>query len=110
MENTDWTFSTLAEVWEYCNGAIVAGGDRLDAMPEPERQRSLAELKARVRSQVARCETCRRKKAERGWLAPPTHDARIAACPPHRQVAPDVQPVAAQEMTCHSRRTTFSEG
>ena len=61
MENNDWTFATLAEVWEYRNGAIVAGGDRLDAMPEPERQRSLAELDARVRSQVARCDD--------GWLA-----------------------------------------
>ena len=61
MENSDWTFSTLAEVWEYRNGAIVAGGDRLDALPEPERQRSLAELTARVRAQVAQCDD--------GWLA-----------------------------------------
>ena len=53
MENKDWTFSTLAEVWEYRNGAIVAGGEKLDALPEPERQRSLAELTARVRAQVA---------------------------------------------------------
>jgi len=56
MENNDWTFSTLAEVWEYRNGAIVAGGEKLDALPEPERQRSLAELTARVRSQVAQCD------------------------------------------------------
>ncbi|MGB2812256.1 MAG: hypothetical protein WBC17_11030, partial [Mycobacterium sp.] len=61
MENNDWTFATLAEVWEYRNGAIVAGGGRLDATSEPERQRSLAELDARVRSQVARCDD--------GWLA-----------------------------------------
>ena len=56
MENNDWTFSTLAEVWEYRNGAIVAGGEKLDALPEPERQRSLAELTARVRAQVAQCD------------------------------------------------------
>jgi hypothetical protein len=56
MENNDWTFSTLAEVWEYRTGAIVAGGEKLDALPEPERQRSLAELTARVQSQVAQCD------------------------------------------------------
>jgi len=56
MENNDWTFSTLAEVWEYRNGAIVAGGEKLDALPEPERQRSLAELTERVRAQVAQCD------------------------------------------------------
>jgi hypothetical protein len=55
MENNDWTFSTLADLWEYRNGAVVIGGDRLDAMPEPERQRSLADLNAWVRSQVAKC-------------------------------------------------------
>lgn len=56
MEDNDWTFARLADLWEYRNGAIVAGGDRLDAMPEPERQRSLAELTAWVRSQVAKCD------------------------------------------------------
>ena len=56
MENNDWTFSTLAEVWEYRTGAIVAGGEKLDALPEPERQRSLAELTERVRAQVAQCD------------------------------------------------------
>ena len=61
MENNDWTFSTLADVWEYRNGAIVAGGDRLDALPDPERQRSLVELNAWVRAQVAQCDD--------GWLA-----------------------------------------
>ena len=61
MANNDWTFSTLAEVWEYRNGAIVAGGEKLDALPEPERQRSLAELTERVRAQVAQCDD--------GWLA-----------------------------------------
>ncbi len=61
MENSGWTFSTLAEVWEYRTGAIVAGGEKLDALPEPERQRSLAELTERVRAQVAQCDD--------GWLA-----------------------------------------
>ena len=61
MESSDWTFSTLAEVWEYRDGAIVAGGEKLDALPEPERQRSLAELTERVRAQVAQCDD--------GWLA-----------------------------------------
>jgi len=60
MGNSDWTFSTLAEVWEYRNGTIVAGGERLDALPEPERQRSLADLSARVRAQLAQCDD--------GWL------------------------------------------
>ena len=61
MESNDWTFSTLAEVWEYRNEAVMAGGERLDALAEPERQRSLAELTARVRAQVAQCDD--------GWLA-----------------------------------------
>ena len=61
MEDNDWTFSTLADVWEYRNEAVVAGGERLDALPEPERERSLAELNARVRAQVAQCDD--------GWLA-----------------------------------------
>ena len=56
MESNYWTFPTLAYVWEYRNGAIVAGGEKLDALPEPERQRSLAELTARVRAQVAQCD------------------------------------------------------
>jgi hypothetical protein len=61
MENNDWTFATLAEVWEYRNEAIVAGGERLDALPDPERERSLVELNARVLAQVAQCDD--------GWLA-----------------------------------------
>jgi len=61
MENNDWTFATLAEVWEYRNEAVMAGGERLDALAEPERERSLAELNARVRAQVAQCDD--------GWLA-----------------------------------------
>ena len=56
MESNYWTLPTLAYVWEYRNGAIMAGGHRLDGMPEPERQRSLAELNARVRAQVAQCD------------------------------------------------------
>ena len=61
MENNDWTFATLADVWEYRNEAVVAGGELLDALPEPERQRSLADLNAWVRAQVAQCDD--------GWLA-----------------------------------------
>ena len=60
MESNYWTFPTLAYVWEYRNRAIVAGGDRLDALPEPERQRSLAELNERVRTLVTQCDD--------GWL------------------------------------------
>ena len=61
MENNDWTFSTLADVWEYRNEAVVAGGEWLDALAEPERQGSLAELNAWVRAQVAECDDA--------WLA-----------------------------------------
>jgi hypothetical protein len=39
----------------------MAGGERLDALPKPERERSLAELSARVQSQAAQCDD--------GWLA-----------------------------------------
>jgi hypothetical protein len=60
MESNYWTFPTLAHVWEYRNRAIVAGGDRLDALAEPERQRSLADLNERVRTLVAQCDD--------GWL------------------------------------------
>ena len=60
MEDIDWTFPTLAHVWEYRNRAIVAGGDRLDALPEPQRERSLAALNERMRTLVAQCDD--------GWL------------------------------------------
>lgn len=61
MEDNDWTFPTLAHVWEYRNGAIVAAGDRLDARPESARARSLAQLNERVRTLAAKCDD--------GWLA-----------------------------------------
>lgn len=60
MQDIDWTFPTLAYVWEYRNRAIVAGGDRLDALPEPQRERSLAALNERIRGLVAQCDD--------GWL------------------------------------------
>lgn len=56
MKGNYWTFPTLAYVWEYRNGAIVAAGDRLDALPEPERRQSLTELNERVRTLVAQCD------------------------------------------------------
>jgi hypothetical protein len=87
MENNAWTFSTLADLWEYRNGAIVAGGDRLDAMPEPERQRSLAKLNAWVRSQVAKCD-----------------DGALATVAPARSAL-----VAARQRRC-TRRTLVSTG
>ena len=61
MESSDWIFATLADVWEYRKEAVMAGGERLDALAEPERQRSLAELTARVQAQVEQCDD--------GWLA-----------------------------------------
>lgn len=48
MDSEDWTFPTLAYVWEYRNGAILAGADRLDALRGADRDRSLAELSERV--------------------------------------------------------------
>ena len=60
MESNYWTFPTLAHVWEYRDRTIVAAGDRLDALPEPERQQSLTELNERVRALVGLCDD--------GWL------------------------------------------
>lgn len=60
MEVTDWTFPTLAQVWEYRNGAILAGGTRLDQLSEPDRERSLAALGERVRALLGRLDD--------GWL------------------------------------------
>ena len=28
----DWDFTTLAYLWEYRNGAVLAGADKLDAL------------------------------------------------------------------------------
>lgn len=48
MTNTDWDFPTLAGVWEYRDGTILAGGDRLDSLDGPDRERCLAALHDRV--------------------------------------------------------------
>ena len=53
METTDWTFPTLAHVWEYRNGAILAGGERLDALAGADRERSCEELRNRVQTMVS---------------------------------------------------------
>lgn len=44
----DWDFTTLAYVWDANTRAIVKGGERLEAMDEEGRQRSLAALAERV--------------------------------------------------------------
>lgn len=49
MKDTDWDIPTLAHVWEYRNGAILAGGDRLDSLDGPDRERCLEALRDRVR-------------------------------------------------------------
>lgn len=58
--NTDWDFPTLAYLWEYRNGAIMAGAEKLDALGEQERQRSLEELTQRTASVV--------RALDDGWL------------------------------------------
>lgn len=60
METRDWDFPTLAYIWEYRTGAIVAGGDQLDALSGEDRQRSLAELSQRVGTLV--------RSLDDGWL------------------------------------------
>ena len=57
---SNWDFPTVAFIWDYRTGAIMAGADRLDALPDDDRQRSLAELADRVRSYVTRLDD--------GWL------------------------------------------
>lgn len=61
MTTADWTFSTLGHVWEYRTGAIVAGGDKLDALSGMERTLSLAALNQRVLAMIERLDD--------GWLA-----------------------------------------
>jgi len=46
--NTDWDFPTLACLWEYRNGAIMAGADKLEALGEQDRERSLRALAERT--------------------------------------------------------------
>jgi len=60
METNYWTFPALSFVWEYRNGAIVAGGRELDALSGDDRQRSWVELRDRVRGMVGRLDD--------GWL------------------------------------------
>ena len=60
MDTTDWTFPTLAFLWEYRTGAIMAGGDRLDTLTGAHRERALAALTGRVRTMVDHLED--------GWL------------------------------------------
>lgn len=57
---SDWDFPTVAFVWDYRTGAIMAGADKLDALSEVDRQRSLTELPDRVRSRIAAMDD--------GWL------------------------------------------
>lgn len=57
---TDWTFPTLAYVWEYRNGAIVAGAAKLDSLTGTDRERSVAALADRVRGMVT--------ELDDGWL------------------------------------------
>lgn len=60
MEGNHWTFPTLSYVWEYRNGAILAGGRRLDALAGDDRQACVAELRLRVQGMVSRLDD--------GWL------------------------------------------
>jgi hypothetical protein len=87
MENNDWTFSTLAEVWEYRTGAIVAGGEKLDALPEPERQRSLAELteptrREGLRTRLAELRTAKPERIEVGFVPAGPAEARLPLSDP----------------------------
>lgn len=60
MKRNDWTFPTLGFVWEYRNGAIVAGGRRLDALFGADRRDCVTELHDRVQEMVERIDD--------GWL------------------------------------------
>lgn len=53
MSNTDWDFPTLAYAWEYRNGTILAGGERLDSLAGADRERSVAGLRDRVQTMVS---------------------------------------------------------
>lgn len=60
METKYWTFPALSAVWEYRNGAIVAGGRQLDALSGDERERAWVELRDRVQGMV--------EGLDDGWL------------------------------------------
>ena len=92
---SDWSFPTLAYVWDYRNGAILAGGDKLDTLSDTDRERSWADLRERVQVMVGLLDD--------GWLlmtaffmvediyksffrgfrwTPGTHDYIAATAPP----------------------------
>ncbi|WP_051578466.1 hypothetical protein [Mycolicibacterium mageritense] len=48
-DTLDWNFPTLALVWDSERRAIIAGADRLEALPDEERALSVAALAKRVR-------------------------------------------------------------
>ena len=56
----DWDFPTLALLWDAVSGTIIAGADRLEALDEAQRARSLAALGERVSSQA--------RELDDGWL------------------------------------------
>jgi hypothetical protein len=60
MEAFDWDFPTLAYVWDYRTAAILAGGDRLDALAGADRERCCEELGGRVQTMAA--------ELDDGWL------------------------------------------
>ena len=49
---SDWSFPTLAYVWDYRHGAILTGGDKLDTLSDTDRERSWADLRERVQVMV----------------------------------------------------------
>ena len=60
METTQWTFPTLADVWEYRTGAIMAGAARLDNLAGTDREHCLEALAERVGTMVGQLDD--------GWL------------------------------------------
>lgn len=60
METTRWTFPTLAHVWEYRTGAIMAGAGLLDGLSGTDREQCLAALSDRVGMLVSQLDD--------GWL------------------------------------------
>ncbi len=60
METTQWSFPTLAHVWDYRTGAIMAGGTRLDGLSGTDREHCLAALTERVKTLVGQLDD--------GWL------------------------------------------
>ena len=58
--SADWDFPTLAYVWDYKTRAIIAGADRLEALSDADRTRSLTALSERVRALAS--------GLDEGWL------------------------------------------